>query len=90
MGYLIQRFASGKSGLKNARRAQVADANREASMGSQSDRSFDIMRAGAMVKPILRPLTCIVAVFGVTVVLATVSFPHRANGEIYTLAQPIW
>ena len=58
-------------------------------MGSQSDGSSDTMQGGAIAKPILQPPTCIVAGFVVTVVLNAVSLPHPANGEIYTLAQPI-
>ena len=47
-------------------------------MGSQSDRSSDMMHAGAVAKPILRLLICIVAVFVVTAVLYTVSLGDRA------------
>jgi PAS domain S-box-containing protein len=47
-------------------------------MRSQSDRSSDMVHAGAIAKPILRLLISIVAVFVVTAVLLTVSLHDRA------------
>src|ERR1700678_578473 len=47
-------------------------------MGSQSDGSSDMVHAGAIAKPILRFLVCIVAVFVVTAVIHAVFLPHRA------------
>jgi PAS domain S-box-containing protein len=46
-------------------------------MGSQSDRSSDMMLAGAIANPILRLLICIAAVFVVTALLNTVSLRDR-------------
>jgi PAS domain S-box-containing protein len=47
-------------------------------MGSQGDRSSDMMHAGAVANPIIRLLICILAVFVVTAVLITVSLRNRA------------
>lgn len=47
-------------------------------MGSQGDRSSDMLHAGAVANPILRLLICIVAVFAVAAVLYTVSLRDRA------------
>jgi PAS domain S-box-containing protein len=47
-------------------------------MGSQGDRSSDMMHAGAVANPIVRLLICILAVFVVTAVLNTVSLRDRA------------
>src|SRR5580692_10714499 len=46
-------------------------------MGSQSDRSSDMMLAGAIANSILRLLICIAAVFVVTALLNTVSLRDR-------------
>jgi PAS domain S-box-containing protein len=46
-------------------------------MGSQSDHSSDMMHAGAIAKPILRLLICILAVFVATAVLDAVSLRDR-------------
>jgi PAS domain S-box-containing protein len=46
-------------------------------MGSRSDHSSDMMHTGAVAKPILRLLICIVAVFAVAAVLNTVSLRDR-------------
>ena len=46
-------------------------------MGSQSDRSSDMMHAGAIAKPVLRLLLCISAVFVVTALLDIVSLRDR-------------
>jgi PAS domain S-box-containing protein len=46
-------------------------------MGSQNDRSSNMMHAGAIASPIVRLLICIVAVFVVTAVLDTVSLRDR-------------
>jgi hypothetical protein len=46
-------------------------------MGSQSDRSSDMMHAGAIANPILRLLICIVAVFVLTAVLYAVPLRDR-------------
>jgi uncharacterized membrane protein (UPF0182 family) len=46
-------------------------------MELQSDRSSDMMHAGALANPILRLLTCIVAAIVVTAVFNTVSLRDR-------------
>jgi uncharacterized membrane protein YhaH (DUF805 family) len=52
-------------------------------MGSQSDRSSDMMlAAGAIANPILRLLICIAAVFVVTALLYTVSLRDRSLSAV--------
>src|SRR6202453_3676884 len=52
-------------------------ANVETAMGSESDRSTDMMPAGAVAKLVLRLLICTAAVFLVTAVFSTVSLRDR-------------
>lgn len=65
-------------------------ANVEASMGSQGDRSSDMMHARAVENPILRLLICIAAVGVLTAVLYTVPLHDRTLSAVLAFLFLVW